>query len=471
MSLPILSPAQMRQWEQATWATGQTESNVIRRVGEIVAARALSLTRPSDHLLLLCGKGHNGDDVRASRPHLADRQVEMLEVTDPRAALAPLQAALAARPALVVDGWFGLGLDRSLDDAWLSLIVALNSAKCRVLAVDLPSGLDAETGEPQPEAVRAELTLTLGAPKLGLLQPPAWPYTGRVEVAADIGLSPAPAAGPLIWTQREDFAGLPPRREVAGHKGTYGHLAILAGSHGYAGAAVLAALGALRARPGLVTVFTTQESYYAIASQCQSAMVKLWTPDMKLPGDFTAILAGPGLAGAGVPAEMAPFIRRAWRDVKIPMIVDAAGLEWLVRDPVPWNTVRVVTPHPGEAGRMIKNTAEQIQSRRLHSLREVSKGHGNCLVVLKGHQTLVGRHEGDVFVNSSGGPHLAQGGSGDLLAGLIAGLLAQPTWQEDALRTVRYAVWRHGAAADALEARQPNWIVEELATELGRLQP
>lgn len=471
MSLPILSPAQMRQWEQATWATGQTAANVIRRVGEAVAAHALSLTRERDRVLLLCGRGHNGDDVRAAQPHLAGRQVDVVDVTDPRSALAPLKEALAARPALVVDGLFGLGLDRPLEDVWLLLIAAVNAAGCRVLAVDLPSGLHPETGEPNPEAIKADVTLTVGAPKLCLLQPPAWPYTGRVEVATDVGLGPVPTGGELHWGLREDFAGLPGRREIAGHKGTFGHLCILAGSHGYAGAAVLAARGALRARPGLVTIFTTQEAYYAIASQCQSAMVKLWTPEMKLPGDYTAILAGPGLAGAGVPAEMPPFVRRVWRDAKVPMIVDATGLEWLVRDPVPWNTIRIVTPHPGEAGRMIKNTSEQIQSRRLHSLREVSRGHGNCLVALKGHQTLIGRHEGEVFVNPSGGPYLAQGGSGDLLAGYLAGLLTQPAWQEDALRTLRYAVWQHGAAADALEARLPNWTVEELAAELGRIRP
>ena len=472
MSLPILTPAQMRQWEEATWASGQTEAEVIRRVGEAVAARALTLTKPGDSLLLLAGKGHNGDDVRATRAHLAERQVELIEVSDPQTARPALERALASWPALVLDGLFGTGLDRPLDDAWLGLIVRLNSANCRVLSVDLPSGLHGETGEPQPEAVRAELTLTVGAPKSGLLLPPAWPYTGRVEVLGGVGLTAEPPrGGDVQWTQREDFVGLPPRREASGHKGTYGHLAILAGSQGFAGAAVLAARGALRARPGLVTIFTTQEAYYAIASQCQAVMVKPWSADLKLPGDFTAVLAGPGLSGLGVPAEMAPFVRRAWRDAKLPMVVDATGLDWLVRDPVPWNTIRVVTPHPGEAGRMIKNTTEQIQSRRLHSLREVSRCHGNCLVALKGHQTLVGRNEGDVFVNSSGGPHLAQGGSGDLLAGYVAGLLAQPAWQEDALRTLRWAVWQHGAAADALEARQPNWTVEDLERDLGRILP
>lgn len=471
MSLPVLTPAEMRQWEQATWAAGQTEANVIRRVGEILAARVTHLTRPGERVLLLAGKGHNGDDVRAARPHLAERIVELLEVPEAKTGLPAVKEALARRPALVVDGLFGIGLDRPLDDAWLELVVALNTAAARVLAVDVPSGLNAETGEPQPEAVRAELTLTLGAPKAGLLQPAAWPYTGLVEVAPDIGLGTPPPGGTLRWTQREDFLGLPPRREPHGHKGTFGHLCIIAGSHGYAGAAVLAARGALRARPGLVTIYTTQEAYYAIAAQSQSAMVKLWNNDLKLPGDFTAILAGPGLAGQAVPAEMAPYVRRAWRDAKVPMVVDATGLEWLIRDPVPWNTIRAVTPHPGEAGRMIKHTTEQVQSRRLHSLREVSRGHGNCLVALKGHQTLVGGHEGEVFVNPSGGPHLAQGGSGDLLGGFLAGLYAQPAWQEDPLRTLRYAIWQHGAAADLLDARQPNWTVEDLANVLGVISP
>ena len=133
------------------------------------------------------------------------------------------------------------------------------------------------------------------------------------------------------------------------------------------------------------------------------------------------------------------------------------------------NTIRVVTPHPGEAARLLKTTPANIQENRPQAVREISKLFGNCWVVLKGHQTLIGRGTDALFVNSSGNPHLAQGGSGDLLAGFIAGLLAQPALAEDVGRTLRYAVWQHGATADALSARQRIWTVEDLAQELGNV--
>src|SRR5262245_20230812 len=126
----------MREWEQATWATGQTEAEVIRRVGQCVAQHALRLTKPGDLILLLAGKGHNGDDARAAREHLTDRRVEMLEVTSPEVNAAQVAAALSRRPALVVDGLFGIGLNRPLDEAWIKLIQRINQARVRVLAVD-----------------------------------------------------------------------------------------------------------------------------------------------------------------------------------------------------------------------------------------------------------------------------------------------------------------------------------------------
>jgi NAD(P)H-hydrate epimerase len=127
----------------------------------------------------------------------------------------------------------------------------------------------------------------------------------------------------------------------------------------------------------------------------------------------------------------------------------------------------VLTPHPGEAARLLNWTPHKIQSHRALALREISKKFGGCWVVLKGHQTLIGRGEGGIFVNPSGNPHLAQGGSGDLLSGFIAGLLAQPALQTDVARTLRYAVWQHGAAADKLQAERANWTVEDLAEEIG----
>jgi len=467
MPVPVISIAQMREWEKATWASGQTEAEVIRRVGKCVAARARRLTSSGDLILLLAGKGHNGDDVRAAHEHLTDRHVELLNVSSPEADLAQLEAALARNPALVVDGLFGIGLNRPLDAAWVAFINRLNEARRLVLAVDVPSGLNADTGEPQGAAVEAAITLTIGAPKDGLLRPVASPFVGRLEVADDVGLLPCPLASDLQWTLPEDFAGFAPRRPVAVHKGSFGHLAMLAGSLGYHGAAVLAARAAQRAQPGLITLFTHEATYHVVASQLQAVMVNVWQPAKKLPGDFSAVLIGPGLAAPDLPDELKMVTRKLWRDAQFPIIVDASSLDWLPLDPVPRNSIRVITPHPGEAARLAKSTAAQVQADRPRAVREISQRFGNCWVVLKGHQTLIGRSSGEIFVNPSGNPHLAQGGSGDVLAGFIAGLLAQPQLQADPGKTLRYAVWQHGAAADELQSHRGNWVVEELLDQLG----
>jgi NAD(P)H-hydrate epimerase len=151
-------------------------------------------------------------------------------------------------------------------------------------------------------------------------------------------------------------------------------------------------------------------------------------------------------------------------------VADASALDWLPLDPVPKNALRVITPHPGEAARLLRTTPQQVQANRLNTLRNVSRRFGNAWVVLKGHQTLIGRSSGDVYVNSSGNPHLAQGGSGDVLAGYLAGLLAQPELRADLLQTIRYAVWQHGAAADRLQALRPNWVVEDLVEAVGTVK-
>jgi NAD(P)H-hydrate epimerase len=458
----------MRDWEQAAWAAGQTEAEVIRRVGISVARLALRLTQPNDLILLLAGKGHNGQDARCAREHLAGRRIDELEVADPETALPRLESLLSLRPALIVDGLFGIGLDRPLSPQWIALLRRVNEARTSVLAVDVPSGLNADTGEPQGAAIEAAVTLTVGAPKLGLLKEPAWPYVGRLEVAHDVGLVPCPSASEIGWTLAGDFPGYPPRRAVATHKGTYGHLAILAGSLGYHGAAVLAARAAQRAQPGLITLYTFEAVYHACAAQLQAVMVSPWLPSTKLPPSHSAVLAGPGLAAAEMADQMKLVLRNLWRDSALPLVVDASALDWLPLDPANRNALRVVTPHPGEAARLMRCSPQQIQANRFNAVREISKRLGNSWVVLKGHQTLIGRSTGQVFVNSSGNPHLAQGGSGDLLAGYIAGLVAQPRLQDDVLTMLRYAVWQHGAAADSLQETRPNWVPEDLACELGR---
>lgn len=467
MSVPVVSIAQMREWEKTTWSSGQTEGEVIRRVGQRVAHRVLQLTQPGELILLLAGKGHNGDDVRAAQSSLTERRVELLEIKSAADDFAVLDAALCRGPALIVDGLFGIGLNRPLEAAWIKLILRLNEAQLPVLSVDVPSGLNADTGETFGAAVEAAITLTVGAPKLGLLRREAWPFVGRLEVMPDVGLASTAPTSELRWTLPASFAGFPPPRSVAGHKGTFGHLAIIAGSVGYHGAAVLATRGAQRAQPGLVTTYPVAQAYLQVAGQLQAAMVSAWSHNLHFGDDFTALLVGPGLAAKDVPPDLMVSVRKLWRDSPLPLVVDASALDWLSMDHVPRGAIRVITPHPGEAARLLKSTPQQVQQDRISAVREISRRYCNCWVVLKGHQTLIGRSAGDIFVNPSGNPYLAQGGSGDVLAGFIAGLLAQPALQTEVCRTLRYAVWQHGAAADVLQGRTRNWLVEDLVREIG----
>lgn len=470
MSLPVISVAQMREWERATWATGQTERTVIERVGEAIASRAMAMTDRGHSILLLAGKGHNGDDVRAGQPHLADRRVQSIIVTDPVAALPEIASALRQRPKLIVDGLFGVGLNRPLDPSWVTLIDEVNRAAVRVLAVDVPSGLNADSGAPSPVAIRATATATVGAPKHGLLASGAAQYAGRIDVLHEVGLISCPVRSALQWTLPEDFSAFPPRRPVGGHKGDFGHLAIVAGSAGYHGASVLAARGAQRARPGLITLFTQPETYEPVAAQLQAVMVAPWSPAIDFL-KFTAVLFGPGLAAANIPTNARERLRQIWKELECPVVVDASALDWLEGTASPIPFCRVITPHPGEAARLLSCTVAEVQKDRMAALRSLSRKFGNAWVVLKGRHTLIGGVEGEIFVNGSGDSGLAQGGTGDLLAGLIGGWLAQPGVHRDPLLALRYAVWEHGAAAERLTARRANWIVEELAAELGAVGP
>jgi NAD(P)H-hydrate epimerase len=300
-----------------------------------------------------------------------------------------------------------------------------------------------------------------------MLAPAAWPFVGRLEVTEEVGLVACPLASELNWTLPEDFENFPHARPVAGHKGSFGHAVLLAGSRGFHGAAVLAAHGAQRAQPGLVTLLTPENVYHPIAAQLQAAMVNVWSAETKLPASTSALLAGPGLAGLELPADMRLTLRHWWRDAECPFVLDASALDLLGGEAFVKKLTRVLTPHPGEAARLLNTTPQKVQADRVRALREISRRGGNCWVVLKGNQTLIGRAEGNIFVNPSGNAHLAQGGSGDLLAGFIAGLLAQPALAADVETTLRYAVWQHGAAADRLQATRANWVVEDLANELG----
>src|ERR1019366_2641152 len=214
MPVPVINVAQMREWENATWASGQTEAEVIRRVGKRIARRARKLTRADDFILILAGKGNNGGDARAAQEHLDGRKIELLEIDAPENYLPGLDLALRQKPALIIDGLFGIGLNRPLDDGWKKFIAVVSKSKIPILAVDVPSGLNAETGETFGAAIEAAVTLTVGAPKIGMLAQKAWSFVGRLEVLDDVGLVSCPHKSELNWTLPGDFQDFPPPRAV-----------------------------------------------------------------------------------------------------------------------------------------------------------------------------------------------------------------------------------------------------------------
>lgn len=469
MPLPVINVARMREWEDATWESGQSVETVMRQAGAAVAQTAMQLTPPGASVLVLAGKGNNGGDARYAVEYISDREITLIDATDPSKALDELphhQAKIGSDECLIIDGLFGIGLNRPLEGDWLSLIAFINEMGQPVLAVDCPSGLDCDTGEVLGAVIKADVTVTFGAPKIGMISSEAEACVGRIEVAADIGLVPLTPNSDIQWIMPSDFDGFPPARPTSGHKGTFGHLGIIAGSQGYHGAAVIAAKAAHRAMPGLVTLFTTPEAYQPVAAQLAQTMVKPLSAEFEPPPKCTALLVGPGLAGPEIGDEIRDTVRRLWVESPLPLIADASALDWLPQDASP-PAPRIITPHPGEAGRMINGNSGPEKTIRLRLAPLLHDRYGGCHVVLKGNRTVISHGKEQRYINSSGNPDLGQGGSGDALAGYLGGLLAQPSLHPALDRLVRFAVWEHGRTADLLSDSSLAWDLEDFILRLG----
>ena len=453
----------MRTWEADTWAKGILEEDVIARVGQKIGERIMDVTMPGDSVLLLAGKGHNGDDVRAVCRWILDREITLMNLRDPVSQLPHLDKALASSPTLIVEGLFGIGLNRPLEEGWASIVEKVNACGSPTIAIDIPSGLDVNEGLPLGSAIRADQTWTVGAVKNGLLRQGASEFVGRLEVLGDVGLTPLEkGSGQMFFGEATDFTSLKSNRSLESHKGTQGCVTIFAGSLGYHGAAVLAARGATKARPGLVELATHEPVYLPVASQLQNVMVHPVKKLLLIPPRATSVVIGPGLASTELPQELRTQVAEIWESFPAPVIVDASALDWLPSTHGPKEALRVITPHPGEAGRLLGIKASEVQADRPAALRELSSKFGNCYVVLKGHHTLVGTSTGSIYVNPSGNPSLAQGGSGDILAGYLGGLLAQRRIANEPLLALRYGVWMHGNAADECEVRNQTWTFNQL---------
>lgn len=385
-----------------------------------------------------------------------------------------------AKSDLVVDALFGTGLTREVCGHFAEAIRRINDFSCPVVAVDVPSGLNSDTGLPLGAAVRAELTCTYGLAKPGIVTEPGRTAAGTVEVI-DIGIPPeaiAQAGVAMELLEGQGVAGWLPRRRAGDHKGTYGHLLLVAGSAGKTGAALLAAHGALRSGVGLVSLCVPAPLNPIFEAALPEAMT------IPLPASTTAPLAadqpvvveallrkqavvlGPGLGTASGTAQLVKYL---YQQVALPMVVDADALNVLAAEPALLGSCvapRILTPHPGEMARLLGVSTAAVQQNRWGSAHALAKEHG-VWVVLKGSGTVIAAPNGALAINSTGNPGMAAGGMGDVLAGLIGGLLCQglSPWQAACL-----GVYAHGLAGDLL-AQQFGVPFGFLASELSAALP
>jgi NAD(P)H-hydrate epimerase len=333
----------------------------------------------------------------------------------------------------------------------------------QVVAVDLPSGLCADTGQVRGVAVRADLTVTLGLPKRGLALEPGRSHAGRILVAR-IGIqddAPGVAPDAHVWTRAGAARRLPPR-PPAGHKGSFGHALIVAGSEGKTGAAALAAQGAARIGAGLVTIACPAGVHDILAVKCTETMTAP-LPDtasralaasaeqaiLALAATRDAVGIGPGL---GRDEETLELVRAVAKRLEAPLALDADALIAFAGEVSLLEQRRaptVLTPHPGEAGALLGASPAEVNRDRPAAARELARATG-ATVLLKGAATLTASPSGALVVNPTGGPILGSGGTGDVLLGMVTGLLAQGV---EAGTAAALAAFVHGSAGDALSAR------------------
>jgi len=422
-----------------------------------VIARHLFNSGARPEVLLLASEAEVGGDAAIN---LAVARGMGIPITEVRDAAAWKKARIKVMHAsVIVDAIFGTGLVRRLDGLYALAVGDINRSPAFTLAVDIPSGLSSDTFETIGPSVEADLTVALAAPKIAHIFPPAADHVGEL-VVAPIGIPPALLDRPELKLELVEEGIVRPffaPRKKDSHKGTYGHLLIVAGSVGKSGAAALAGRAALRMGAGLVTVATPAGVLPSVARTMAELMTEplAGTPEgtvaaAALPRALgllmgkNAVLVGPGLSTNPSTAE---FVLGLLPKIEVPCVVDADGLnivaakiDILKRLAAP----AVLTPHPGEFARLVGRTSEEVLRHRLELAPEFAVKH-RVTVVLKGYRTLIAGPDGRVFVNPTGNPGMATGGTGDVLGGMIASQLAQ---EKDFLGAVLSAVYAHGLAGD-----------------------
>ena len=458
-------------------------------------------------VVVLCGKGNNGGDGFVVARRLRERGVapQVILFADPLSVggdaatnlkswqqqMGPLRIvtdpnqwesarAAVAEADLVVDALLGTGLKGPAEGLLAQVIEDVNSAAAQsrarpglrqvhVVAVDMPSGLASDGQDYGGSVISAEATVTLTAPKVGQLVSPRADCVGKL-VVREIGTPPAMLEGDprltLHWLEPREFRGLTLVRPRDAHKGNFGHALIAAGSLGKSGAAVLAGRAALRAGAGLVTVATAPEALPIVAAGMPEFMTAPLVPTKPgmaktktFGGAFTALAGGKSVLamgpGLGTAPETQKWIRSVVATTDLPVILDADALNAFADKPNELKRRKTpllaLTPHPGEMARLFGVKSADVQSRRLEIAREAA-ARWRAHVILKGFHTILATPDGRAFVNTTGNPGLAKGGSGDVLTGILAGLTAEfgcERWE----RTLGLGIYLHGLAADLARPR------------------
>ena len=491
--MKILTAEQMREADRRTISElGIPGVVLMESAGRAVVSEILqrySHLAPGP-VLVLCGKGNNGGDGLVVARTLLQYGWQVTTVLlaeevaisgDARLCLdilqrlgAPLEFAVDStgvkavlsrlpQPALIVDALFGTGLSSPVSGHYAVAIEWMNGSPASKVAIDIPSGLDATSGAILGSALCADLTVTLAAAKLGQMIYPGVVCCGEL-VVAEIGIPQVfldeLAAGILL--DGKEVCNFLPSRPEAGHKGTFGHLLLVAGSCGKSGAAVLAAEAALRTGAGLVTVAAPASLQTTLAIKLTEAMT---APLDEVDGALTAtalpqiaalwqdkkVLAlGPGL---GRSAATATLVRKVVADCPWPLVLDADALfalagheEVLALRPV---GTTILTPHPGEMAHLLGVAIDEIEADRIGTARRFAEEHG-VVLVLKGARTVIAAPDGGIMINPTGHAGMATGGMGDLLTGIIAALLCQGA---PPLAAAAAGVWLHGRSGDRLRPR------------------
>ncbi len=383
---------------------------------------------------------------------------------------------------LFIDAVFGTGLNSDIRGFYREVIQLMNQSGAPIFSVDIPSGLNSDTGAPMGIAVEAAATATFGHAKAGHFLSPGDAYTGELAVI-DIGIPHfvtemfTAETHPLVLLGSREILSLFPERERNSHKGSFGHLLALAGSPGKTGAAALCARGAMRCGTGLVTLGVPQGLHPALeptliepmteplAQTATGALSRDALPAIvQLTKGKTALALGPGI---GTETETRALVTTLVEETELPLVLDADGLNCIVDQLDCLSKAkgpRILTPHPGEMARLAHCTTQEVQAHRPGTARAFATAH-QVILVLKGAQTLIALPDGRIFLNPTGNPGMAAGGMGDVLTGMIGGFLAQGFSPEEAALA---GVYRHGLAGDYLETHQGRFgfLASELADAL-----